>query len=356
MNLRPYFIAAVLLTSASPSAWTAESYSFGEGAHGFLVRDYNERLFACLRPIFKDRVRTPQPLDQFGAATRENTRLLQARLGSAGAAAGRAGPAEFAAVGLAWPDDFTRCVNLIDCWEGTFAKLEGSAESEDTFPNVTFGVVGFTSHDGSLQDFLRRADAASNGALLRLARARLSSRDATKFIELVETYQRKNLLQNHQAFVQFAIRNPTAKPEAQQPRPEIARLFAAFDAIPQFREIQLAAARQKCWEEELPDFRESLFGVRKRLSLQADLFCFDMTVLTNGPGEKALQKLAKMPWRSERERMEQIFAAMKTSSEYKDDEEKRADILERERCIINGESEVHDDHYDLRAFGLLPAR
>jgi len=45
---------------------------------------------------------------------------------------------------------------------------------------------------------------------------------------------------------------------------------------------------------------------------------------------------------------------MKGSSEYKNDEEKRADILERERCIINGSGEVHDDDYDLRAFALLP--
>ena len=37
------------------------------------------------------------------------------------------------------------------------------------------------------------------------------------------------------------------------------------------------------------------------------------------------------------ERMKQIFAAMKKSSEYKDDEDKREDILEQERyCIIDG--------------------
>ena len=79
-----------------------------------------------------------------------------------------------------------------------------------------------------------------------------------------------------------------------------------------------------------------------------------MTVLTNGPGKKALRKLEKTPWHNEVERMKQIFAAMKGSSEYKDDEDKRADILERERCIIDGHGEVHDDDYDLRAFALLP--
>ncbi len=81
-----------------------------------------------------------------------------------------------------------------------------------------------------------------------------------------------------------------------------------------------------------------------------------MTVLTNGPGKKALRSLEKRPWHAEVERMKQISAAMKGSPEYKDDEEKRADIQERERCIIDGFGEVHDDDYDLRAFALLPAK
>ena len=272
------------------------------------------------------------------------------------AAPGRAGPAEFAAVGLAWPDDFLRCVNLIDCWEGTLNKLEGSAESEDTFPNVTFGIVGFTSHDGSLQEFLQQANAETHGAVFQLARDRLPAREAARFIELVETYRPGNLKRNHEDFVKFVIRDTHVDPDLQQPRPEIAQLFAAFDSIPQFREIQLAATRKKSWDAELPDYREQLFGTAQRRSLHTDLFCFDMTVLTNGPGKAALRRLEKTPWHNEVERMQQIFAAMKRSSEYKDDEDKRADILERERCIIDGHGEVHDDDYDLRAFALLPEK
>ena len=84
-----------------------DAYSFGEGATGFLIRDYNEKLLAHLRPLFPERVRTPQKLDEFDAATTENTRLLQESIAeSAHAGSGRAGPAEFAAVGLPWPDDF----------------------------------------------------------------------------------------------------------------------------------------------------------------------------------------------------------------------------------------------------------
>src|SRR5262249_38965045 len=153
--------------------------------------------------------------------------------------------------------------------------------------------------------------------------------DAAKFVELVESFQERNLKKNHEEFVRFVIRNPRADPDEQQPRPEIAQLFASFDSIPHFRDVQLAATRKKSWEGELPEYRQQLFGGNTAHSLRIDLFCFDMTVLTNGPGKKALRQLEKTPWHDEVERMKQISSAMKKSSEYKDDEEKRSDILER---------------------------
>ena len=344
-------VAFLLLPLGHSQARAGDAFSFAKGARGFLIRDYNDKLLAVL----KERAHTPRRADEFGKATTENTRLVQASLGPKASAPGRAGEAEFAAVGLAWPDGFTRCVNLIDCWEGTFAKLEGSAESEDNFPNVTFGIVGFTSHDGSLQEFLQHANAASAGAVFALARERLPAPDAARFIELIESYRPDRLKKNHEEFVKFAIRNPESPPDQQQPRPEIARMFAAFETIAQFRETQLAATRKKSWDDELPEYREKIFGAPRSRSLQTDLFCFDMTVLTNGPGKKAWRKLAQMPWKDDRERMSQVFAAMQESPEFKGDDEKRADVLERERCIIDGRGEVHEDDYDLRAFALLPA-
>jgi len=354
MKICLFLMAACWLALAVSPVRADERYSYAEGSRGFLIRDYNEKLLTSVRASFPDRVQTPKDLEAFETATAANTRLLQTNINGAHAAAGRAGPAEFAAVGLPWPDEFKRCMNLIDCWEGTRAKLEGSAESEDNFPNVTYGIVGFTTHDGSLQEFLQQANAGTNGAVFQLARERLAARDAAKFIELVEKFRPEDLKKNHEDFVRFVIRNPRADPDQQQPRPEISQLFTAFDAIPQFREIELDTTRKKSWETELPDYREALFGSAKSRSLHTDLFCFDMTVLTNGPGEKSLRKLARIPWRDEVERMKQIFAEMKKSSEFRDDEDKRADVLEREQCIIDGHGEVHDDDYDLRAYALLP--
>ena len=351
--MHPRFLPtlALLFTALCTASLRADdTYSFGEGARGFLIRNYNEKLLAAL----KDAAIKPKHLDRFEQETVENTKKLQATLNGKCSAPGRAGVAEFVALGSAWPDDFLRCANLVDCWEGTFFKLEGSAQSADTFPNVTFGIVGFTSHDGSLQHFLKRANTASQGAVFKLARERLSSADAAQFEELVNEYKLEDLPKNHAAFVRLAIRNPDDPADEQEAKPEVASMFKAFDSIPQFRDIQLAATRKKCWADELPDYRKRIFGSSESRSLHTDLFCFDMTVLTDGPGKEQWRKLAKMTFKTDVERMRQVSAAMKESTEYDDDEDKRADILERERCIIDGKGEVHLDAYDLRAFALLP--
>ena len=351
--MHPRFLPtlALLFTALCTASLRADdTYSFGEGARGFLIRNYNEKLLAAL----KDAAIKPKHLDRFEQETGENTKKLQATLNGKCSAPGRAGVAEFVALGSAWPDDFMRCANLVDCWEGTFFKLEGSAQSADTFPNVTFGIVGFTSHDGSLQHFLKRANTASQGAVFKLARERLSPADAAQFEELVNEYKLEDLPKNHAAFVRLAIRNPDDPADEQEAKPEVASMFKAFDSIPQFRDIQLAATRKKCWADELPDYRKRIFGSSESRSLHTDLFCFDMTVLTDGPGKEQWRKLAKMTFKTDVERMRQVSAAMKESTEYDDDEDKRADILERERCIIDGKGEVHLDAYDLRAFALLP--
>ena len=351
MHLRFLPALALLLTALFTAPLRAEdTYSFGEGARGFIIRDYNEKLIAAL----KDAAAKPKHLDRFEKETVENTKKLQATLNGKCSAPGRAGVAEFVALGGVWPDEFLRCANLVDCWEGTFFKLEGSGQSADNFPNVTFGIVGFTSHDCSLQQFLKRANAASQGAVFKLARERLSPEDAADFEELVNEYKLEDLPKNHAAFVKFAIRNPDDPADEQEAKPEIASMFKAFDAIPQFRDIQLAATRKKCWADEVPDYRKHIFGTAESRSLHTDLFCFDMTVLTDGPGKEQWRKLAKMTFKTDVERMQQVSAAMKESTEYDDDEDKRADILERERCIIDGKGQVHLDEYDLHAFALLP--
>ena len=351
MHLRFLPAFTLLLAALCPAPLRAEdTYSFGEGARGFLIRDYNEKLLAAL----KDAAVKPKKLDRFESATVENTKRFQATMKGQASAPGRAGVAEFVALGGAWPDEFLRCANLVDCWEGTFFKLEGSGQSADNFPNVTFGIVGFTSHDGSLQEFLKHANTASQGAVFKLARERLAKTDAAQFEQLVDGYRLEDLPKNHAAFVKFAIRNPDDPADEQEAKPEIASMFKAFDSIRQFRDIQLAATRKKCWADEVPDYRKHIFGSSESRSLHTDLFCFDMTVLTDGPGKEQWRKLARQPYKTDLERLEQVAAAMKESTEYDDDEDKRADILERERCIIDGQGKVHLDEYDLHAYALLP--
>ena len=92
MKLTLSLAAAWLFLLAFLPARASDAYSFAEGAHGFLIHDYNEKLAAHLRPLFADRVREPKDANEFDAATTENTRLLQSTIEAPHAPPGRAGP------------------------------------------------------------------------------------------------------------------------------------------------------------------------------------------------------------------------------------------------------------------------
>ena len=159
---------------------------------------------------------------------------------------------------------------------------------------MTFGIVGFTSEDGSLQEFLQHANARTNGAVFQLARERLSATEAAKFIELVEGYHSSNTKKNHEAFVRFAIRNPQDDPDLQQPRPKSPPCSPRSIPFPSSG-TSSSRPRARAGTRSCPDYRQDLFGSPKSRSLHTDLFCFDMTVLTNGPGKKALRQTRRDP-------------------------------------------------------------
>ena len=77
-----------------------------------------------------------------------------------------------------------------------------------------------------------------------------------------------------------------------------------------------------------------------------------MTILTNGPTANQVAWLQAQPYTSERERMAQIMTAMERS-DYRPAAKKN--LLARERRVVEGSGTVHGEHYDLRAYGLVPA-
>jgi hypothetical protein len=58
-----------------------------------------------------------------------------------------------------------------------------------------------------------------------------------------------------------------------------------------------------------------------------------------------------MQFHSEVERIQQVRDEMAGSPLYS--ATKRADVVERENCIIAGKGIVYGDHYDLRAYAIL---
>ena len=130
-------------------------------------------------------------------------------------------------------------------------------------------------------------------------------------------------------------------------------MFNSFAAIPAFLDVQMSAARKKCWDNEVKVvYLPKIFPGASEVSPQSVAFLLDMTILTNGPGKAGFRRLSGMTYASENERLHQVYSQMETAPDYSD--KKRADILERERCFINGSGTVHGDSYDLKSYGLVP--
>jgi hypothetical protein len=340
---------SLLALSVIPAA-RAEDYSFGTGAKGFFIAELN----TALKMHLGRDARTPSAGNLFDTATAANVDLLCRQKKVAGHTPGRAGEQEFKALGLRWPSDICRCFQLIDQWEGTELELQGPPESEDNYPTVTFGIIGFTSHDGSLQWFLYRANKMLDGRLSEIIAERLGKDQRHTFDKLIAIGQTglddkadPRMIAANKAFVAWALKSPMGNP-----KPEIREAVHAFGSIPRFLDVQLDLCKKKAWGREAkPTYLPMLFPSVRQPSLQAKLLALEMTVLTNGPDAVQRAVLAKTLFTTEHQRMLQILDAMRHSKITMAD---MNDVMERESCIVNGHGKVHDDDYDLAAYALMP--
>src|ERR1043166_8106544 len=168
--------------------------SFKIGARGFLI----ERLQRGLRAA-SDEGRLDIELDidgDFGGQTARAINQVKGYLNGRGTTGpmpidGQADQALFEALGLAWPDDFERAIELTALFEGTgFERAEGPIDTGDD-AGVTYGVIGFTSYNGELQELLREvlcSDAvAAGGADYAAVRAAMMALGEREYEVMLET-------------------------------------------------------------------------------------------------------------------------------------------------------------------------
>jgi hypothetical protein len=356
MRLRPrrsWLLGAVFLTTTLALLGDSPAgpvYAFGLDARGFLIEELNERLMAGVPPPSA----RPTHVDGFEAATEKN---LVAFRQAAGLPEGKpvATAEDFAKLGLSWPSEAARALQLIDAYEGTLFKLEGPHESGDGKPMVTYGLIGFTSHDLSLQRFLWKANQRLQGKVVTKVGEQLGVEQKRSFEQLIAAGSKaggalspREIAESNRQFVKWALNSPLGGP-----KPEVNKVFGSFKDIPNFPSVQLELAKEKAWDNEaVAVYLPKSFPGETSVSPKAMLFLLDMTVLTNGPGKEAWARLSKKTFRTEEERMAQIRDEMAVTPLYS--KKKRDDIVERENSIITGRGLVHGDPYDLAAYALVP--
>jgi|GEM_PF-4343819 len=331
-----------------PTAFGAERFAFSRGSYGFLIEQLNH---ALAQKLGADAT-IPSKWRAFSEATESNIGKLRQRAGLAVEEPPVADPAVYRLLDLPFPSELGRCFHLIDCWEGTFKKLEGPAESGDVTPMVTYGIIGFTSNDGSLQWFLYHCNKRLGGALKRRVAEVLGAAEAEQFEQLIAPGERTPYLaepirsRSNQAWVEWALVSRLGK--AKRSRVE---LFESFNQLPGFLDAHLDLCAQKAWEMEAkPTYLGKLFGKIRTPSLQAKFLCVEMTVLTSGPKQREAW-LAAQPYTTEAERFPQIIEAMAHAGY---PARKTADIVERETVVGKGSGIVHGSFFDLKAYGIIP--
>jgi hypothetical protein len=239
-----------------------------------------------------------------------------------------AGPAEYSAAGLGWPDDFERAMNLVSCFEGTSF---GDCNLHDIDgAGLTFGIAGFTTKHGEVQELLARHIARAPAALDILPAALQNALLA--------------LLSRRAAAGQW--RDAFYGPKGSV-LPAWRSALAAWGEMPSMQTLQLQLARERFWEPAVVVAQSLGFS-----SLQAYTFFLDVAV-QNGGWRKSHLVMAKrmIDWFSEDESKALAVAARAVAACAR--EEWRNDVLARKMAIATARGVVHGREYDLRKFGMM---
>lgn len=290
-----------------------QRFTFGIGARGFLVAQLQEALGIAADGVF-------------GRGTASRINHLQVAHGLS--ITGCAGALEFGAVGLNWPTEFERCMNLAACFEGTSFGDCNSIDIDGA--GLTMGIAGFTSGHGEVQVLLAQYLAARPDAL----------------DELLPRPEHELLALHLAGRTAHAAWRSLFYDAAGKVKPCWQQAIAVFGRDPFMRQLQLALAESRFWQPAVTAAARLGFT-----SLQARCFFLDVAVQNGGwrrQHEKAAQ--AEPAWKSGVESARLAVAARAVARCAKP--RWQADVLSRKLTIASGIGRVHGRHYQVRAFAI----
>lgn len=254
---------------------------------------------------------------------------------------GQAGPSLWSALGLEWPERFARCLQLTAAFEGT--GITGSCGPRQTGDNagVTYGIIGFTSYNGELQELLETAR-QNHGQEFDYA--------GNRILGVMPFTQFKNLLvhESHSALEAYAL---DARGNVRGP---IQDFLQALGEMTWMKRMQLDWAFKRYWVRSCKQ-TELLFG--EQASDRAYSLMFDIAVQNGGltaveTGDLAGEFMADRVG-TELDRMYAINTAL--IQRLRNAKRSKAiieDVRSRKGTIANGSGAVHGDSFRVGAFAL----
>jgi hypothetical protein len=148
-------------------------------------------------------------------------------------------------LGVPFPEEMERCLQFVSLFEGTERILRGNRESGDDFPVVTYGIIGFTSNDGSPQWFLWEANNELAGALARTIGQKLGDTQESQFQKLISIGIHGPYLPQHEAAASNAAFVAWALDDGRAKKPWVAA-FSSFDSVPGYTAVHRKLCIKKC--------------------------------------------------------------------------------------------------------------
>lgn len=291
--------------SAGEFGFSRDSYSFYRSSRGFLIEELQNSL--GIEPEKRALSRDKNEEFIFGKRTEAAVKTMQGKLGLP--ESGIADQKFYESISLEWPSEFYRAAQLTAAsgFEGTDFGDSVGPKSTSTKDGVTFGISGFTSYNGELQDLLRDFAAAEKPLLNRALENHFKEIDKSLFFAAIQEQSDDRRFERWGLTPQGTVRK------------DLQGFLAELGRSPEMKVMQLKRCEQK-WKRAVK-IGETLCGDAMPLRTRA-LF-YDIYTYSRGPSGKGkpipntkpqkfedfdgLGKLREMRWKSIREREAQII-------------------------------------------------
>lgn len=280
---------------------------FSEGARGPVVADLQARL-----GVVADGYLGPKTLAAVKALHEKN-----------GLTEGdSAGPSTFDALGLEWPGEFERCLNLTAALEGT--GFGGCNATDIDGAGLTFGCIGFTTASGEVQSLIRAFLESAPEALCSV------SPEARSIF---------GLLINGSGDPKRWARITMPDGRVQK---DVAAALKAWGSVPEMQRLQVQMAEKEFWQ--LAVQKAMAMGFK---SMRAFGLMFDVYVQNGGWRDEHSRIFLRHddPNMPEGTRLEILSYAVAQCAGLR----WRTDVLARKLLFARGEGRVHGEDYSLRA-------